>query len=235
MTLEEVMAQLERLGNEQTRKTLLRHGASEPLFGVRIGDLKGLRKALNKNHPMALDLYATGNSDAMYLAGLIADEKVVTKAELNRWVKEAPWSLIANTTVAALAAESRHALCRAQKWIDSSRELVASAGWSTLSHHLSISDHHDRDRTLFEGLLDRVVSSIHDEKNEVKAAMNGFVIALGAFDPNFTDPAKKAAQTIGTVEVDYGKTSCKTPDVLACLAKIEAMGRVGRKKKSARC
>ncbi|MDB4572960.1 DNA alkylation repair protein, partial [Akkermansiaceae bacterium] len=89
MTVGEVMAELESLGNEQTKKTLLRHGAVEPLFGVKIGDLKGLRKELKNDHDIALALYGTGNSDAMYLAGLIADSEKVTEEELDRWVNEA--------------------------------------------------------------------------------------------------------------------------------------------------
>ncbi len=42
MTVEEVLQKLEALGSEQTKKTFLRHGAREPFFGVRIGDMKKL-------------------------------------------------------------------------------------------------------------------------------------------------------------------------------------------------
>lgn len=44
MTVEEVITGLEALGNEQTKKTHLRHGATEPLFGVKVGDLKKVLK-----------------------------------------------------------------------------------------------------------------------------------------------------------------------------------------------
>lgn len=33
------MQQLEALGTEQTKQTFIRHGAQEPLFGVKIGEL----------------------------------------------------------------------------------------------------------------------------------------------------------------------------------------------------
>lgn len=235
MTLNEVMAELEKLGNEQTKKTLMRHGAVEPIFGVKIGDTKALQKALKKNHEVALELYETGNSDAMYLAGLIDDETKVTKGQLNKWVKKAPWPLIANSTVAALAAESKHALDIAGKWIEEKKELVASAGWNTYSHYLSIADNEEIDSSEFAELLDRVVSKIHEQSNEVKAAMNGFVIALGSYLPDLTKKAKAAAKKMGKVEVDQGNTACKTPDALAYIEKIEKMGRVGKKRKAARC
>ena len=119
MTVAEVMSELEKLGNEQTKKTLMRHGAVEPIFGVKIGDTKPLQKKTKKDHELALALYETGNSDAMYLAGLIADDDKITKTQLNQWVKKTPWSLIANSTVAA---ESKHALSLADQWIKAKKE-----------------------------------------------------------------------------------------------------------------
>lgn len=89
MTLEEVMKQLEEMGTEQTRKTLIRHGAKEPFFGVRVGDMKKLVKEVKKDQQLALALYDTGNSDAMYLAGLTVNPKLITKENLQEWVKKA--------------------------------------------------------------------------------------------------------------------------------------------------
>ena len=54
MTAEEVLAELNALGTEQTKKTLLRHGATEPLFGVRIGDMKPLLKTLKGDPKLVL-------------------------------------------------------------------------------------------------------------------------------------------------------------------------------------
>ena len=79
MTLQEVMTELEAYGNPQTKKTLIPHGAKEPFFGVKVADLKKILKKTKKNHDLSLELYATGNSDAMYLAGLMADEKKISK------------------------------------------------------------------------------------------------------------------------------------------------------------
>mgnify|MGYP002145948961 CR=1 FL=1 len=89
MTASEIMKQLEKMGDAQTKKTFLRHGAQEPLFGVKIAELKTILKKTKKNHALSLELYKTGNSDAMYLAGLMADETKITEADLNEWVKKA--------------------------------------------------------------------------------------------------------------------------------------------------
>ncbi|MDG2448340.1 MAG: DNA alkylation repair protein, partial [Saprospiraceae bacterium] len=92
MTAKEILNQLEAYGNERTKTTLMKHGAQEPFFGVKIADLKKVLKKTKKNHKLSLELYKTGNSDAMYLAGLMADETQITKEQLNNWVENAYWS-----------------------------------------------------------------------------------------------------------------------------------------------
>jgi tagatose-1,6-bisphosphate aldolase len=44
MTLDQVMAALAAKGSEATKKLLVKHGAQEPFFGVKIADLKPLHK-----------------------------------------------------------------------------------------------------------------------------------------------------------------------------------------------
>ena len=138
MTKDEVLRQLEMFGDAQTRKTLLRHGAKEPLFGVKVGDLKKIQKKIKKDHELSLALFDTGNSDAMYLAGLIADENRITKADLKEWAKNAGWKMPSECTVPWVAAESRFGQELALEWIDAKTENVASSGWSTLSSLVSI-------------------------------------------------------------------------------------------------
>ena len=79
MTTTEIVQELQTMGSEQIKKTLLRHGAREPFFGVKVGDMKKIVKRVKKNHELALALYDTGIGDAMYLAGLIADEKKMAR------------------------------------------------------------------------------------------------------------------------------------------------------------
>ena len=48
MTYEEIMQALAGMGSEQTKNTYIRHGAKEPFFGVKIGDMKKLVKHVKK-------------------------------------------------------------------------------------------------------------------------------------------------------------------------------------------
>ena len=61
MTFDEVMQELQGYGNEQTKKIYINHGASEPVFGVKVQDLKKIVKKVKKNHDLSQKLFATGN------------------------------------------------------------------------------------------------------------------------------------------------------------------------------
>ena len=89
MTAKEVVEELRTMGAESIKKVLSNHGVREPFFGVKIGDMKKIQKRIKKDYQLVLDLYDTGNYDAMYLAGLVADDAKMTKKDLNRWVESA--------------------------------------------------------------------------------------------------------------------------------------------------
>ncbi|MBC5772807.1 DNA alkylation repair protein [Pontibacter sp. KCTC 32443] len=235
MTVQEVLLHLETLGDQQTKRTWLKHGAQEPFFGVKVGDLKPIQKRLKKNYNLAKELYATGNSDAMYLAGLIADEKAMTKEDLQDWAEQANWYMLSEYTVAWVASESNYGLELAKEWIQSDDERIATTGWATLSSLASIKGDSELDLEYLTSQLDHVAQAIHSSPNRVRYTMNGFVIAMGCFIPTLTAKAKEVAKTIGKVQVDMGGTACKTPEAYTYIEKVEQMGRTGKKKKTARC
>lgn len=236
-TTNEVMQLLAEHNSPSTKKTLMVHGAREPFYGVKIGDMKNIMKELKikKDHQLSLNLYETGNSDAMYLAGLIADEKKISKDELRRWLKAAYWYMIHDFTVAWVAAESPHGLELGLEWIESPEETIASAGWATLSYWLQLRPNDELDRTLFKNLLERVQKNIHSAQNRVRYTMNGFIIALGAQIPEFTERCIEVSEALGTITVDMGGTSCKVPDAGEYIYKIQAAGKIAKKKKMVRC
>ncbi len=235
MTTSEVLQELEQYGNEQTKKMLLKHGVREPFFGVKVADLKKIQKKIKKDYQLALELFDSGNSDAMYLAGLIADESRMTEADLNKWAKDAYWYMISEYTVAWVASETPFALKLGMEWIDADQENVASSGWSTLASFISIKPDEELEISTFSTLLDRVATEIHGERNRVRYTMNGFVIATAAYLAELTDKAVATAEVIGKVHVDVGGTACKVPLATEYIQKIKDKGRIGKKRKEARC
>jgi len=235
MTAAEIFAELKTLGTPTIKNVLMRHGAKEPFYGVKIEVLKKYQKKIKKDYQLALDLYETGCSDAMYLAGLIADDERMTKKDLQRWVKGAYWHMLSGYTVAWVAAGSKHGRELALEWIDSKAEQTAVAGWCTLSHLVALKDDDDLDLPELKKLLTRVGKTIKSQPDPVREAMNGFVIAAGCYVQALTDLAVKTAEKIGPIEVDQGDTSCKVPWAPDYIQKAKDRGTLGKKKKTVKC
>jgi 3-methyladenine DNA glycosylase AlkD len=235
MMYEEIMVKLKELGSEQTKKVYLNHGVKEPYFGVKIGDLKKLVKFVKKDHELALKLFESGNHDAMYLAGLSINPKLISKETLQEWANNAYWYMIAEYTVAGVAAESDYAVELAKEWMNSEEEMVAVCGWSTYSNYLSITPDEKLDLAEIINLLQKVKNTIHHEKNRVRYVMNGFVISVGTYVTELNEEAKHVAEQIGKVHVDVGNTACKVPLAYSYIEKVEAKNRVGLKRKTCIC
>jgi len=211
MTLEEIMQQLQQWENEGIKKIFLNHGAREPLFGVKVEYLKTLQKKIKKDYPLSLELYNTGNSDAMYLAGLTTDPSKMTRENLDDWAAKAYWYMLSEFTVAWVASESPYGVEMGLKWIESDKENIATAGWATLASVASIIRDEEIDSYLYRKLLERVSKTIHSEKNRVRHTMNTFVITVGGYCKNLQKEASETALAIGKVNVDMGGTACKVP------------------------
>jgi 3-methyladenine DNA glycosylase AlkD len=235
VTVQDIMTELKSRGSENIRKIFLKHGIREPLFGVKVEHLKIIQKKIKKDYRLAKDLYATGNADAMYLAGLIADDKKMTIADLQTWVQHAVSQNISEYTVPWVAAESDHGFKLAIQWIDSPEEYIAAAGWSTLGALVSLKDDSDMDLAVLKSLLSRVVRNISTSKNRVRYNMNGFVIAVGIYVTGLTGEAMATAKKIGTVSVEKNGTACKVPDAADYILKIKERGSLGKKKKTVKC
>lgn len=235
MTAKEILKELEAFGNPGTKKTLINHGAKEPFFGVKVGDLKKILKKTKKNHELSLELYATGNTDAMYLAGLMADEKQITKKQLQDWVENAYWYYLSEFAVPWVAAETSFGFELGLKWIKSKKEGIAAAGWATLANYAALHDDTDLDTKTYKKLLDQVAKEVHQAPNRVRYVMNGFVIATGSYIKSLTAHSQKIATKIGKVSVEMGGTACKVPLANDYIQKIIDKDRVGKKRKTARC
>ncbi|MBS0263309.1 MAG: DNA alkylation repair protein, partial [Planctomycetes bacterium] len=127
MTSKEILKELQALGNDGYKRVMLKHGVPEPVWGVKIEELKKFQKRIKVDYQLALDLFDSGVSDAMYLAGLIADDQRMTKKDLQKWVKQARCSMHSEYTVPWVAAGSSWGWELALEWIDSKAENVASA------------------------------------------------------------------------------------------------------------
>lgn len=234
-TVSQVMTELKKKGSAQTRKIFGRHGAPDDMFGVKVADLKVIAKKIKGNQDLALALYETGNSDAMYLAGIVADGSQMNKALLNKWAKDGSWYMISEYSVPGVAAENKSARELAVKWIKSKKESIASSGWTTYVGVVATTPDDELDLAEIKDLLKHVEKNIDKSSDRIRYTMNGFVIGVGAYVKPLLKQAKATAKKIGKVEVDMGGTACKVPFAPDYIAKMESAGKVGKKRKTIKC
>lgn len=197
--------------------------------------MKPLMKKTGKDYNLSMSLYATGNYDAAYFAGMIAEPKKMCEADFETWMETAYCSMQADYVVAVTLAEADCAEIVADRWIQSGKELYMSAGWSCYCWLLGVHPDDFFDKDKLQKMLYWVVQNLHSQPNRTRYAMNDFVIAVGISYLPLHQEALLAAKQVGSVVVDMGKTSCKTPIALDYIQKAAKKGRLGFKRKKVRC
>lgn len=211
MEYAEVMTELESLGKERTKKMYLSNGAVEPLFGVTTGSMKPMRKAIKIDQDLAEELYASGNYDAMYFAGVIADANAMTEADYDRWIDQAYCFMLADWVVAVTLSEANIAQEVADKWIASGEELRMSA------------------------MLDQVKETIHDQPERTKHSMSNFVYTVGLSYIPLSEKALAVAEEIGELVIEREHKKPQTLNAYASIQKEIERDRIGFKRKYVRC
>ena len=235
MDVESVMQELEALGKERTKKTYISNGAHEPLFGVATGEMKPLAKKIKKDQPLAEQLYATGNYDAMYFAGIIADPKAMTAADFERWIDAAYFYMLSDFVVAVTLAETDLAQEVADQWIASGEELRMSAGWSCYCWLLGNRPDSEFSESKLASMLELAGNTIHESPVRTQYSMNNFIYTVGVSYVPLHDQAVETAKAVGPIEVKRDKKKSSFLRASEDIQKAADKGQLGFKRKHVRC
>ena len=235
MEFKTVMEELEALGKERMKKMYMTNGAQEPLFGAATGAMKPIKRKIKINQPLAEELYATGNYDAMYFAGVIADPKAMTEADFNRWIDKAYFYMLSDYVVAVTLSESDIAQEVSDKWIESGEELKMSAGWSCYCWLLGNRKDSEFSEDKISNMLDKVKASIHEAPERTKSAMNNFVYTVGVSYKPLHEKAVETAKQIGVVEMKRDNKKSSFLNASENIQKQVDLGKLGFKRKYVRC
>lgn len=189
------------------------------MHGVSFANLKALKKKIKTDQRMAERLWNSGNHDARVLATMIADPQGMRAIELERWVRDLDNYVVADA-FSSFVSRTPFAQAKAEKWLVSRKEFIGQAGYNLLAY-LAMGDN-DLPNTYFVDHLKRIEAGIDNCANRTRHAMNQALIAIGLRNPALKRRAVAAARRIGEVEVDHGETSCKTPNAVDYIAKVEA-------------
>ena len=235
MDFESVMQELEALGKERMKKIYLSNGAHEPLFGVTTGSMKPMSKKIKLNQALAEELYATGNYDAMYFAGIIAEPKKMTESDFDRWMETAYFYMLSDFVVSVTLSESDIAQEVADKWIASGEELRMSAGWSCYCWLLGNRPDTEFSENKISNMIDTVKNTIHHSPERTKASMNNFLFTVGSSFVPLNEQALATAKEVGIVEIQRENKKNSFLNAHESIQKQMEKGRIGFKRKYVRC
>ena len=123
----ELLAELAALEDPKVREVNERHGDDH---GVNLSKLRAIAKRLNTQHPLALELWDTGDTAARLLALLICRPKDFERDELDAMVRETLAPKVRDWFVNYVVKKSPHSETLRLAWSADPDPMVASAGWA---------------------------------------------------------------------------------------------------------
>lgn len=206
-TLKDTLKQLEALGNEKMRAQNKRHGAAGIQFGVRLGEIRKLATKIKVNHELAIALWDTANIDARLLAVLLIEPKKLSGAELDRMVRSANFSQLADWLNAYVVKQHPDKEPLRQRWMADEDPWAGRAGWSLTSERIAKSP----DGLDLPALLDRIESDMPAADPAVQWTMNFCLAGIGIHFPKYRKRAIAIGEALGIYRDYPVSKGCTSP------------------------
>lgn len=206
-TINETLNALEALGSEKMRAQNRKHGAGDNQFGVRLGDIRKLSAQIKSNHELAIDLWETGNIDARLLAILLIKPDKLTSAEMDRMVRSASFTQVADWLAAYVVKKHPDRERLRQAWMQEDDPWAARAGWSLTFERISRSPN----GLDLVGLLDRIEAEMGSAAPEVQWTMNFCLAGIGIHFPELRQRALAIGEALGLYRDYPVSKGCTSP------------------------
>lgn len=204
MTTKQIIAELKKNGSEYNRKGMARYGINvDKAFGVNAPTMHSLTKVIGKNHELALELWESGYHEARHVATMIDDPKLVTKAQMNKWVRDFNSWDICDGACSNLFRKTPYAIEKIFEWCEKKDEFVRRAGFSLMCY---VAVHHKtRDDEEFLEFFPLIKKYSADERNFVKKAVNWALRQIGKRSRFLNEEALKLAKEIHALDSKSAK------------------------------
>ncbi|MBX3436909.1 MAG: DNA alkylation repair protein [Planctomycetaceae bacterium] len=194
MTVKEILAQLKSLGDDARRKHNAKAGAPDNQFGVKLGDIRAIAKKIKHDHPLALELWETGNVEAQLLATLLITPRSLSAGQLDTLTRSTTCSQVADWLNAYVVAQHPEKDSLREKWMKAKDRWAARAGWNLTASRVNKGAADGLDLV---ALLDRIEKEMPKAKPEVQWTMNNTLAAIGIHDARLRKRAVSIGETIG--------------------------------------
>jgi 3-methyladenine DNA glycosylase AlkD len=190
-----VLRELRSLGTRRNVEGMARFGiVAKDVYGVSKPKLDELAREIGRNHSLGLQLWETGNHDARILAGLIAERKLVTSKQMERWVRDFDNWDVCDGTCCHLFVFAAPAWQKAHSWSRRKKEFEKRAAFA-LAAFLACHDKKAPEAE-FRKYLEVIEREAWDERNFVRKAVNWALRNVGKRNLALNRAAIASAQRI---------------------------------------
>lgn len=196
MDYSEILEHLESLANPKAIAGMARYGITPgKAYGVSIPHLRAIARAVGTNHELAQWLWRNGSRETRILASMIADPRLLTESEMERWAAEFTYWEICDQCCMNLFGRMPLAWKKAIEWSSRPEESFKRAAF-VLMARLAVSEKKAPDER-FEPFLPIIAAAATDERNMVKKAVNWALRQIGKRSPALN---ARAIETAGKIQ-----------------------------------
>lgn len=207
MTLDEVLAKLEALGDGKVRALAIRNGAEGRQYGVKLGDIRSLAKSTKPDHDLAMRLWETGNLDARLLAILWMKPGAIPAAALDRMVRSNRVLQLSDWLNAYIVKRHPEKEALRRQWMESADPMAARAGWNLTAERIA-GNVGDLDLT---ALLDRIERELAAAAPQPQWTMNTALANIGIHHPGHRARALAIGEALGVYRDYPTSPGCTSP------------------------
>lgn len=206
MTLKKALAELKKLSDDAVLKRNAKNGAGEQ-FGVPLGEIRKVAKAIKKDHELGLELWKTGIADAQLLGTLLMNPKKLSSEELDDLVRTISFSQVADWLNAYIVKKHPERESMREEWLTDDDPWAARAGWSLTWNRIP----KESEGLDLGGLLDRLDSELGNAPPEAQWTMNFALIEIGVHHKKHRKRAIQVGKTHGLYQDYPVSKGCVTP------------------------
>jgi 3-methyladenine DNA glycosylase AlkD len=219
-----VVAALREVADPSRTEGMARVGiVVDRAFGVSIPQLRRIAKAHPGDHALALDLWGTGIHEARILASMVDDPGLVTRRQMDDWVREVDSWDLGDQLCNNLFRAARSADAAARAWSGRQPPYVRRAAFALVAAQC-VHDH-ERPDPYFTAWLPRIRRAATDERAVVMKAVNWSLRQIGK--RNATLHAAAIEEATGLLALDNRSARWIARDALRELRSDAVVERLG--------
>lgn len=203
MTLDDVMARLNGLADPALALRNARNGAG----AVPLGDLRKVAKEIKANHPLALQLWATGNVDARLVAILVMKPKALSLDEMEAMIRSNDRLWVSDWLNSYILKQHPEKETLRIRWEREAHPFLARAYWSLTAERVQKAP----EGLDLPGLLDRLEAEMPTAPEVVQWTMNNTLAGIGIHHAALRPRAIAMGETMGIYRDYPTPKGCTSP------------------------